>query len=194
MPIHRTQRITSLYDRSQLLVSDEVVVRFYQFLRRQPQQQLRQSQLDDPRWHSKLLTLDHFGMHEEEFNQAIATQWFREPIVHFAFEVYMDFFRQNNVSLAEQIQQQLFSGKFSKHCYRITGNNFPYHCQNAIEHSVIWFNPNASFSDADIQKKIYDIVGAIERQGYCCMVFENSVENRSVPEVVHFQLFTIPVK
>ncbi len=184
MAIHQTRSIRSLYDRSQLLISDQFAACFYQFLKRYPVSQVRNTQLDYPTWHSKKITPKILA--EEA---PVERLYSRTPLGTFSYLIYMQFFRERNLSLAQQVSYRLFSARYQNYVYRISENTFAYYTANSVKHYVLWFNPRMCFTQQTLSILLKHVTDSLSARGYKCFLYQNDMQDRSVPEVLHYQLF-----
>ena len=187
MAIHRSRLVKTLYDRSQLLLSDEAMMHFYHYLQQYPVHEIRRAQIDFNYSHNFVLLPKQVIHKQDLFNCEV--QLAREPLIRFALEVYLQFFRDTHISLADQVQQQLFSGEDQRKIYQITANNFPYQTHRTIEHCVLWLNPHCQFQDGAIHMIMQTVEQFFQQKGCYCLIFENQANRRSIPELKHYQLF-----
>ena len=185
--IHRSRSTRSFFHRSLLLVSDKMVQKFDHYLTHYPIQSVRHSQVDSPAWQSKIMLPEQIieGIHSN-YHDYIGN---REPLLEFAYGMYLQFIKDQQLSLPIEISNSLFSGQYKNYCYRITRNAFPYHTHASIQHLVAWINPNYQFSEEKIMAIKREIQHYNTHKGYPCFLFENTGHHLSIPDVRHIQIF-----
>lgn len=68
-------------------------------------------------------------------------------------------------------------------------NDFPYDCENNIEHFVLWINPNLNIQTKDIINYINVYINNIGKQNKDIIYFENLTKDKSIKSIRHFHLF-----
>lgn len=121
------------------------------------------------------------------------------------YKKHIDNLKKINKTVGEYLNEKLFKNNES---YKIEANLFPYHLQNNneyyIEHYIIWFNDKLNIKDIItkpllvIDKIIQEFINkkAISNpfendplNNIEYIYFENSLKNKSVPEIRHLHLF-----
>lgn len=187
MIVHKTIEIPTLYNYSQLLLSDALKHQFYAYLKRLPQKYICESRLDYPSWYGQAFNKTHII--ESLLPHMDVKSYSRRPLDIFAYRLCLDFVNTYNVSMKIQIMQQLFSGNYRKHLFRMTPNAFPLYAANDIQHHVVWFNPKWEH-DQDSTDQVARVIQLYYAQrNQNCLIFQNPVHNRTIPQVPHLQLF-----
>ena len=83
-----------------------------------------------------------------------------------------------------ELQKELFSGPSVD--MRFTWNPVPYHLEDDISHGIIWLNPLNSFQNAYRSVKV-----RLHTLPFEWMLYENPPQYKSVPEIIHFHIFTL---
>jgi hypothetical protein len=126
------------------------------------------------------------------------------------YQKHINNLKKYNKTVGQYLKTQFFKNGES---YQIEPNLFPYHLENNdeyfIEHNIIWFNEKLEIDhivnhpiaiiDKIIKDFINETLGIIQSNNTQSsntqssnidyIYFENSLKNKSVPEIRHFHLF-----
>lgn len=104
-------------------------------------------------------------------------------IKYFLFKLYL---KLRCMTIAQYIQNKYF--RKNNNQWVLVPNDFPYEVENHILHYVLWFNPNIGGS-FDLAKLICEEQIAMDLRFTDYIIFENPEHKKSVPEILHYQVF-----
>lgn len=107
----------------------------------------------------------------------------KTKIKYFFFKLYL---KLRCMTIAQYINNKYFHNKQNQ--WVLVPNDFPYDLENNILHYVLWFNPSIGGS-LELAKIICEEHIAMDVRFTDYFIFENPEHKKSVPEILHYQVF-----
>lgn len=110
--------------------------------------------------------------------------FFRTHDIQAKYEQHKNTLKERNILIDMYIKEKYLKNRLK---WIITDNKFPYHIDSNIKHKILWLDPSINLNSEIVQKIIDRYVNSYKFKYY--IYFQNHIDCRSVPGIVHYHIF-----